>query len=166
VSTTWAWFILGAIVLLLVLRRMSFGRRDEPTEQVRYMIRSSDAPSAAQQLGARAGLQVTRHYFRQTEAAAGPPDRDVFYDEFIVDVRDPESGQTWQNTIHVATPRGLERMMADENWDTVIGTELLIVRRFDMAAILKGAVDHLQEIYEVQFDLLNRSPQDKTDLIG
>jgi hypothetical protein len=150
VSTTWAWFLLGAIVLLLLLRRYAFRTQESATEQVRYMIQSSGAPSAAQQLGATSGLQVTRYYFRQTDTKGGPDDCETFYDEFFIDLRDPESGQTWQNTIHVATPRGLDRLMAEEHWDSVIGTELLIVRKFDLETILQAAVEHLEEIYEVQ----------------
>ena len=152
-SSAWAWFLLGAIVLLLVLRRYAHGRQQDPAEQVRYLIQSSDAPNTAQQLGVRFGLQLTRYYFRQTPLDTGPPDRDVFYDEFFIDLKDPESGQTWQNTIHVATPRGLERFMVEEHWDSVIGTELLIVRKYDLDAILKGSVEHLEEIYEVQLEL-------------
>ncbi|MFB3917341.1 MAG: hypothetical protein ACE14M_11465 [Terriglobales bacterium] len=163
---TWAWILLGAIILLLLLRRVIYRRRDDPSEQVRYMIRSSEAPSTAQQLGAKSGLQIVRYYFRNTEAEHGPPDHDVFYDELFIDLKDPESGQTWQNSIHVATPRGLDRAMVEEHWDSVIGTELLIVRRYDLQTILNGAIDHLQEIYEVQLQFLNRPPQEKPDLIG
>lgn len=165
-STTWAWFLLGAIVLLLVLRRIVYRRAENPSEQVRYMIRSSDAPSTAQELGAKSGLQISRCYFRNTDIAHGPPDRDVFYDELFIDLKDPESGQTWENSIHVATPRGLERAMLEEHWESVIGTELLIVRRYDLQTVLNGAVDHLQEIYEVQLQFLNHPPQEKPDLIG
>ena len=55
--------------------------------------------------------------------------------------------------MHVATPRGLERTMRAEQWDTVIGGELLIVLRYDLATILDGAATHLEEIYEAKVDV-------------
>ena len=126
-------------------------------EQVRYLIRSTSAsPSTAEKLGVRSGLLVSRYYFRDTDAETGPPDPADFYDELFIELQAADSDQTWQNSIHVATPRGLERMMAEEHWDSVIGGELLIVRRFDLQTILRGAVDHLQEIYEVQVQLTGR----------
>jgi hypothetical protein len=156
VSSNWAWAILGALIILLLVRRWFAPRTEDPAEQVRYLIRSSGA-STAETLGAKGGLVVSRYYFRQTDLEAGPADRDVFYDELFIELKEPQSGQTWQNSIHVATPRGLDRMMAEEHWDSVIGTELLIVRRYEVDSILHGAIDHLQELYETQVQILGRS---------
>lgn len=164
-SANWAWAILGALILLLVIRRWYGPRTEDPAEQVRYLIRSAEAPAAAK-LGARGGLVVSRYYFRQTDLDSGPADRDVFYDELFIDLKDLESKQTWQNSIHVATPRGLDRMMVEEQWDSVIGTELLIVRRYDLDAILHGAVDHLQEIYEAQVQILGRGAAPPPESVG
>ncbi len=164
-STNWAWAILGALIVLLLIRRWYGPRTADPAEQVRYLIRSSDAPAPAE-LGAGGGLVVSRYYFRQTDPDTGPADRDVFYDEMFIDLKDPESNQTWQNSIHVATPRGLDRVMVEEHWDSVIGTELLIVRRYDLQTILQGAVDHLQEIYEAKVQILGRGAAPPPEAAG
>ena len=99
------------------------------------------------------GLNLSRYRFRTTTLEAGPLDPEDFYDEIFIDLIDPETGQLWQNSMHVATPRGLERTMRAEQWDTVIGGELLIVLRYDLATILDGAATHLEEIYEAKVDV-------------
>jgi hypothetical protein len=99
-------------------------------------------------------LNVSRYYFRETSLENGPADPADFYDEMFVELRDPKTGQDWKNSMHVATPRGLERTMAAEKWETVIGGELLIVRRYDLLTILNGATSHLQEIYETRINIL------------
>lgn len=152
------WIAILAIVAAYLLARWLRSRRLNETdqgEQVKYLIRSSDA-STAEHLGASSGLVVRRYYFRNTEPEAGPPDPADFYDELFVDLEEPESTQKWQNSIHVATPRGIDRMMAEEHWDSVIGGELLILRRYDLDTILKAAIEHLEEIYEVQVQIMGR----------
>lgn len=157
ISANTLWILIFALLALYLVARWVRSRsapQDEPGEQVRYLIRSG-TNAAAEQLGAvPSGLVVTRYYFRQTNLETGPADLVDFYDELHIDLRDPESMQTWQNTIHVATPRGLDRMMAEEHWESVIGGELLIVRKYNLQTILQGAVDHLQEIYEAQVKML------------
>ena len=157
-NTLWV-LIFAIVVLYLVARwvRSKTATEDEQNEQVRYLVRSSGA-GAAERLGTKGGLILSRYYFRETDAETGPPDAADFYDELFIDLRDSESEQTWQNTIHVATPRGLERIMAAERWDSVIGTELLIVRRYDRETILRTAIEHLQEIYEVRVQMVGKGP--------
>lgn len=152
------WIAILAIVAAYLLARWLRSRRSNEAdqgEQVRYLIRSSDA-SAAEHLGATSGLVVRRYYFRNTELETGPADPADFYDELFVDLEDPDSAQKWQNSIHVATPRGIDRVMAEEHWDSVIGGELLILRKYDLDTILKAAIEHLEEIYEVQVQIMGR----------
>lgn len=158
ISANTLWIAILAVVAAYLLARLLRSRRTEDSaegEQVKYLIRSSES-STAEHLGAGNGLVVKRYYFRNTEAEAGPSDTADFYDELFIDLEDADSAQKWQNSIHVATPRGLERKMAEEHWDSVIGGELLIVRKYDLTTILDAAVEHLQEIYEVQVELLGR----------
>jgi hypothetical protein len=161
----WVGVILGGLLLVLIVRRMRENREEHGGEQVRYLIHSASQDTGAT-LGAGSGLQVTRYYFRQTDTATGPPDLAVFYDELFVDLVDPDSNQKFQNSMYVCTPRGLEQAMKDEGWDTVIGTELLIVKRYNLQSILDGALDHLAEIYEVRAQLAPNVSQRKPDLIG
>ena len=154
--------LVSAIVVLYLVARWVRSKtvtEDEQSEQIRYLIRSSNA-GAAEPLGTgvKDGLTVNRYYFRQTDMEAGPPDPADFYDELFVDLSDPGSEQTWQNSIHVATLRGLDRVMQEEGWDSVIGTELLIVRRYDFDIILRAAIEHLQEIYEARVQIVGKGP--------
>ncbi len=155
------WVIIIAIVVIYLVARWVGSRtiteERVQKDQVRYLIRSSGSKPAGE-LGVRGGLLVTRYYFRETDLDTGPPDPADFYDELFIDLRDTGSGQVWQNSIHVATPRALDRVMQAEGWDSIIGTELLIVRRYDLETILNGAVEHLQQIYEVQVQLTGRGP--------
>ncbi|MFB3813310.1 MAG: hypothetical protein ACE14L_04290 [Terriglobales bacterium] len=155
-NTVWV-VIVVVLVVYLVARWVRSHTTTAEDPQVRYFVRSGSA-TAAQELGARSGLVVSRYYFRQTDIETGPSDAADFYDELFIDLRDPDSGQTWQNSIHVATPRALDRVMQEEQWDSVIGTELLIVRRYDLQKILDGAIEHLQQLYEVQVQLTGRGP--------
>jgi hypothetical protein len=154
-SSNTIWIAVLVIVAVYIIARMLRSRRTEgpaDAEQVRYLIRSANA-GAAEELGSRSGLILQRYYFRNTELETGPSDPTDFYDELFIDLEDPDSSQKFQNTIHVATPRGLERVMVEENWDSVIGGELLIVRKYDQQTILNAAVEHLQEIYEAQVQM-------------
>lgn len=149
-NTLWV-AVVAIVVLYLVARwiRAHTTTEDEQNEQVRYLIRTGNA-GAAQQLEPTEELTVKRYSFRETDLETGPPDPLDFYDELFIDLQSAGSAQTWQNSIHVATPKALDRVMREEHWDSVIGTELLIVRRYNVDTILRGAVDHLQEIYEAQ----------------
>ncbi len=155
------WVIIVAIVMIYLVTRWISSRttteEEQQKDQVRYLIRSSGS-KPAEELDVREGLLVTRYYFRDTDLDAGPPDPGDFYDELFIDLRETGSGHVWQNSIHVATPRALDRVMQAEGWDSIIGTELLIVRRYDLQTILNGAVEHLQQLYEVQVQLTGRGP--------
>jgi hypothetical protein len=149
------WVAVVVIVVVYVVARWvrsNTATEEEQNEQVRYLIQAPGG-GTAQHLGAKEGLLVSRYYFRDTDIETGPPDPADFYDELFVDLRGASSDQTWQNSIHVATPRALDRVMVEEHWDSVIGTELLIVRRYDLDTILRAAVDHLQQIYEARVQL-------------
>jgi hypothetical protein len=153
------WFSLFVLVIVALVARWvrnhTTTHEEEENEQVRYLIRSSETP-AGEHLGPQAELVVTRYYFRQTDIDAGPPDPADFYDELFIELASPGSEQNWQNSIHVATPRALDRVMVEEHWDSIIGTELLVVRRYELDKILQGAIDHLQEIYETRVKITGK----------
>lgn len=112
------------------------------------------SPVAAELDAPKTGLNVSRYYFRDTDLETGPADPTDFYDELFVELEDPVSGQVWKNSTHVATLRGLERKMIAENWETVIGGELLIIRSYDLLKIMSGATAHLEELYETKVSIL------------
>jgi len=154
------WVAVLVIVVMYVVARWvrSHTTTEEEQEQLPYYRIRSGGIGMAEHPATKGSLAVSRYYFRQTDIETGPADTADFYDELFIDLRDADSGQVWENSIHVATLRGLDRVMAEEHWDSVIGTELLIVRRYDLDTILHGAVDHLQEIYETQVQLVGHGP--------
>jgi hypothetical protein len=146
------WFAVAVIIVVYVIARWVRSQtvtEDEQPDPGHFLVRSRGTP-APESLRTRGALSVSRYYFRETDLETGPADPADFYDELFIELREADSGQTWQNSIHVATPRALDRVMAEENWDSVIGTELLIVRRYDRETILHGALNHLEELYEAQ----------------
>jgi hypothetical protein len=157
-NTLWvAVFVIVVVYVVARWVRAHTTTEEEEDQAPHYRIRSG--PGTKEPLGPTKGsLAVSRYYFSQTDIETGPPDVADFYDELFVDLRDTDSGQIWQNSMHVATLRGLERVMTEEHWDSVIGTELLIVRRYDRDTILHGAIDHLQEIYEARIQLVGHGP--------
>ena len=147
-------------VIARVLRSRPPSDMSAPQEHGAHYLVHSAGSSVAEHLNSpKTDLVVSRYYFRQTEIGKVPADPTDFYDELFIDLQDPVSGQTWQNSIHVATPHALDRVMVEEQWDSVIGTELLIVRRYDLDTILHGAIEHLQELYETQVLLTGRRPE-------
>ncbi len=49
----------------------------------------------------------------------------------------------------MGTPNGIAQVMREEGWDEIVGTDLLIVRRFDRELILKSLLDRLEEQHEI-----------------
>jgi hypothetical protein len=144
-------FVVVIIVIYLVVRRMSASHTISAEN-----YRPPEAPASSTVINAkdvkdspyRSRYEVTRYYFAHIDAAQGPPDPDVFYDEFFVVLTNVESGEKFNNSMFVSTPRGIAEEMKKEQWDSVVGTELLIVPRYNLDAILAGAKRHLEEIYE------------------
>lgn len=141
--------ILIIIAVYIFMRRMS-ASHTVSTEHYRipqpHTI-EGDPASVGEATDASA-YEITRYYFAQTNADEGPSDPDVFYDELFIDLVNSHTGDKFQNRIFVCTPRGLTEEMIKEQWDSVVGTELLIVRRYNIDHILAGARHHLEEIYE------------------
>jgi hypothetical protein len=122
-------------------------------------------PGEARVVEGERQMSVVRQYFRDTDAEHGPPDPTVFYDELFIDLRD-NTGQIWHNSMHVATPRGISKAMDDEGWDSVVGTELIIVKRYDLRTIIDAAVHHLDELYETHLKVAGRFEQSGGERIG
>lgn len=124
-----------------------------------------DSDHASVTADAKPQYEITRYYFAHTDAEQGPTDPDVFYDELFIDLTNTDTGEKFENHMFVCTPRGLTEEMIKEQWDSVVGTELLIARRYNLDAILAGAKHHLEEIYESTLKIAPRRPG-KRDYVG
>lgn len=148
------YIVLIIVAVYIVIRRLSTSQTIS-TEDYRVPgPRTIDGDPASvrahsdEHRGDSGQYEITRYYFANTDADQGPSDPDVFYDELFIDMVNSNTGDKFQNRMFVCTPRGLTQEMIKEQWDSVVGTELLIVRRYNLDSILAAAKHHLEEIYE------------------
>jgi hypothetical protein len=85
--------------------------------------------------------RILNYYFSKTDLVRGPDDRDRFYDHLFVEYHDDDSNHRWTSEHLVATPGGLERMMAEQGYKSLYGDGMIIVPRYDLAAIMRAAVE-------------------------
>ena len=88
---------------------------------------------------------ILNYYFRQTDLVAGPLDPEDFHDEFFVELENPEHEHRWTASFQVTTPKGLERVMREDRTDYVYGEGTIVIRRFDLAAILRAVLERFAE---------------------
>jgi hypothetical protein len=138
--------IAGGIGLFVLLRRLS-----QPVDAA-----SLGAPAApplpfpaADEPEGQPRLRIRSHYFRSFDSETGPPDPDCFHDELFLELENPDSGDAWTQSYFVGTPSGIAQLMREEGWDEMVGTDLLIVRRFDRELILKSLLERINEHYEI-----------------
>jgi hypothetical protein len=148
--------VLIIVAVYIFMRRLSAAHSSTPSAE-HYRVAhgqtiegdpSSVKSASTDDQSGDSAYEITRYYFAHTDAAQGPADADVFYDELFIDLVNSNTGDKFQNRMFVCTPRGLTEEMVKEQWDSVVGTELLIVRRYNIDHILVGARHHLEEIYE------------------
>lgn len=88
---------------------------------------------------------ILNYYFRHTDLVEGPSDPEDLYDEFFVELENPEHEHRWTTSFHVATPKGLKRVMQEDRSDFLYGEGTIIVPRFDLAVILRAVLEHYAE---------------------
>jgi hypothetical protein len=163
-------FVVVIIAIYIVVRRMSAShtmstenyRPSQPAQDTAAVINAEDIDDPPH----RSQYEITRYYFAKTDATSGPPDPEVFYDEFFVDLTNVETREKFSNSMFVCTPRGITEEMIKEKWDSVVGGELLIVRRYNIDAILAGAKRHLEEIYESALKITPGARANGRDYVG
>ncbi len=143
-------FIAIIIVFYVVVRRMSShgvpADNYRPSETPNPEPMTIDADDIEDPTVSR--YEVTRYRFAKTDVEHGPPDPEVFYDDFFVDVTNRETGDKFTNLMHVCTPRGLKDNMSAKRQQTLLAEELLVVLRYDLNTILDGVQEYLSEIYD------------------
>lgn len=93
-------------------------------------------------------LQVRGYWFSHSDANLGPSDAAVFYDQVHLDLYDPRSGQAWEAAFVVATPQGLARALREGDGEALFEDNIVIVPRYNVAAILKAIVERLEANWE------------------
>ncbi len=82
-------------------------------------------------------------YFTRFDIVPGPPDHTSFSDEIFIELYDENSGHQWTSSYFVTTPRGLEQMLEDEQWQYAFADKTFFVRRYDAKVIRQMIVEHL-----------------------
>jgi len=88
---------------------------------------------------------IRNYYFRSTDLATGPADPANFHDEFCLELEDSDTGAQWTDSFPVATPAGLDSALQSDKADKVWVGRMLIIRRYDLALILRSALERYAE---------------------
>jgi hypothetical protein len=84
---------------------------------------------------------LTNYYFAATDLKAGPPDPRQFFDDFSAVFLNPDDGHNWTAQYTIATPSGLQKFMEENHYEYVYGSDMIFVKRYDLAAILKAVIE-------------------------
>src|SRR5437763_6158606 len=85
--------------------------------------------------------RVLNYNFRRIDLRQGPSDPESFLDDFDIELENPQSGHRWTATYVVGTPAGLGATMHQGNDSYAWGNDMLFVRRYDLATILKAVLE-------------------------
>jgi len=128
---------------------------DDVQEQSHRFVHKFTTANAARETNSAAPVsdnlgrvRVTQFNFAHFDAVPGPPDPDSFADELIVELYDSVSDFRWTSTYVVASPAGIRKLMDEERWSFFHGTEVFIVRRYDLQMIREAVLGRIQEIQD------------------
>jgi len=93
-------------------------------------------------------IRVLDYNFREFDFGAGPPDRDSFYGELVVQLQDDVHNHRWTNSYIVCTPAGLKLLMEEEHCEAFWPQDTLIVPVYDGRNILRAVCDRIFGRYE------------------
>jgi hypothetical protein len=94
-------------------------------------------------------IRITKFFFGKLDPIPGPPDPDVFADELIVELYDPDSGHTWEQSYFVASPLGLREILRDKSWKYLYAAEMLVLPRYDLEEIRRAVVSGIVDSNEL-----------------
>lgn len=128
---------------------------DEDTANVPSRLTGSDLPFPIKlpeiecnQDGRYNRPEFLNYYFEKIDLKTGPADPTSFYDDFYVMARDIESGNPGFYKYLVATPAGLQAVMASEHLPALyIDDQTVIVPRWDVPLILETVIKQIMKAY-------------------
>jgi hypothetical protein len=131
---------------------------DDPQED------DSDEPDDVQPIAAGEevqprNIQITDWNFAKFEVEVGPPNRDSFVGELMVNLLDKSTGQAWQQTYLVATPAGLEKALRKSKLDFEFLPQTLVMNRYDVKQLRKAVLGDIGRIEAARGDV----PPDASD---
>jgi hypothetical protein len=88
-------------------------------------------------------VRILNMYFSRFDLVPGPPDPLCFADELFVDLYDENSGHKWTNSYFVTTPRGLDQMLDEEQWQYAFADQAFFVHNYNAKVIRQMVVELL-----------------------
>jgi hypothetical protein len=139
---------------------------DEPPAVPSVVGSEISLPQEIQQLEAEFTHQpsapgLVNYYFKTIDLVEGPKDPENFSDEFSAVMRNAETNYQWTATYIVATPKAIEEMIAQEKYRYVFGDGMIIVPKYDLAAILRAIFERHMDA-EPNYD--SEAEKERTDL--
>jgi hypothetical protein len=99
---------------------------------------SEDAPGPPPR-----NIRIVQWNFAKFDIASGPPDRNAFADDLHMQLFDPSTGRRWMQTYFVATPGGLQKMLADNRWNYMLVPQMWILDRYDLNELRAAMLEEL-----------------------
>ena len=93
---------------------------------------------------------LKNYYFGKIDLITGPEKPTAFCDELFLQMEDPATGHVWEDQYTVGTPAGFEQLLKTEpNSSVLLVGKILVVPKWDLAAILKEIMDDILEKQEI-----------------
>jgi len=128
---------------------------DEPTPDVKDLLPGGKLstkvwPPSAEEVAASlpydpslGKLQIRKFFFKKCEVSPGPDNPDVFADELLIELYDPDSDHAWWQSYFVATPEGLANILRENSWRYLHAAEIMVFPRYDLEEIRRAAVSRI-----------------------
>jgi hypothetical protein len=88
-------------------------------------------------------IQIKKFFFKKVDAIPGPDDPDVFADELLIELHDPDSDHYWWQSYFVATPLGLQQILREKSWRYLHAPQILVLPKYDLEEIRRAAVSRI-----------------------
>jgi hypothetical protein len=88
-------------------------------------------------------LRIRKFFFKKADAIPGPDDPEVFADELLLELYDPDSDHAWWQSYFVATPQGLSKILREKSWRYLHAAEILVFPRYDLEEIRRAVVTRI-----------------------
>ena len=85
-------------------------------------------------------IRIKKFFFQKSDVTPGPADPEIFADELLIELYDPDSDHSWWRSYFIATPKGLENVLREKNWRYLHASDILVLPRYDLEEIRRAAV--------------------------
>lgn len=166
-------FLVAFALGLYALARWSSRAGEESPHQLPFQTAAPSPPLSPESrrpqsqplLPAEADLRpyvITKFYFATFDLVPGPADPESFADELFVELCDENTGHTWTQSYFVGTPKGMQQLLKDNQWQYAFVDMAFIFSRYNAQDIRRAVVEHIVENREVE----RPAPPPKPERVG